>query len=191
MLFMKKLTYLFLLLLLYAFTPLTIYAQIPVKIAAGLIYINDGPFRQDPKKYAVISDSLDRKLKIDDKDTTAMFYRALLYLIFNDLKAKPSPLDKVALDNLVLGKNLAERAIVLKMANIKLKVLRAQIYKELTYRFTGGEAWKYNSKQIADRKNLFNGYKGLANKYYDELAKLDRPNAYDYEKLKAKYNYPL
>jgi hypothetical protein len=189
MLFMKKLAYLFLLLC--VFNPLILHAQIPVKIAVGLIYINDGSFRPDPKKYAVIADSLDRKLKIGEKDTTAMFYRALLYLSFNDLKAKPSPLDKVALDNLVLGKNLAERAIVLKMVNIKLKVLRAQVYKELTYRFTGDESWKYNSKQIADRKSQFNNYKGLANKYYDELAKLDKPNAYDYEKLKVKYNYPL
>ncbi len=156
-----------------------------------MIYINDGSFRPDPKKYAVIADSLDKKLKTDDRDTTSMFYRALLYLSFNDLKAKPSPGDKVALENLVLARNLADKAMGLKMTNIKLEVLRAQIYKELTYRFTSDEAWKYNSKQIADRKSQFNSYKELANKYYDELAELDSSNAYDYQKLKIKYNYPL
>jgi hypothetical protein len=72
-----------------------------------------------------------------------------------------------------------------------LKVLRAQMYKELTYRFTGDEAWKYNSKQIADRKSLFNSYKELANKYYDELAQLDKSNAYDYGKLKVSSSYPI
>jgi len=95
------------------------------------------------------------------------------------------------LENLVLARNLADKAMGLKMTNIKLEVLRAQIYKELTYRFTSDEAWKYNSKQIADRKSQFNSYKELANKYYDELAELDSSNAYDYQKLKIKYNYPL
>lgn len=183
---MKKLIYLFTLLLVCVFFSLTSHAQIPVRIAAGLIYINDGSFRPDPKKYAITTDSLDKKLKIDNKDTASMFYRSLLYLSFNDLKAKPSPGDKIALENLVLAKNLADKAADLKMESLNLKVLRAQIYKELTYRFTDNETWKYNSKQIADRKNQFNIYKELANKYYDELAKLDKPNAYDYEKLKVK-----
>ncbi len=188
---MKKIVFLLALSLLCVFRSSISKAQIPLRVAGGLIYINDGSFRPDPKKYAVVADSLDMKLKTNNKDTTSMFYRAVLYLSFNDLKAKPSPGDKVALDNLVLAKNLADKAISLKMKNLTLKVLQAQIYKELTYRFTGDEAWEYNSKQTADRKNLFNGYKELANKYYDELAQLDKSNAYDYEKLKVKYNYPL
>lgn len=183
---MKKLIFLFTLTLVSVFYSSTLQAQVPVKIAGGMIYINDGSFRPDPKKYVITADSLDKKIKIDDKDTTSMFYRALLYLSFNDLKAKPSPGDKVALENLQLAKNLADKAVDLKMASFNLKVLRAQIYKELTYRFTDNETWKYSSKQISDRKNQFNTYKELANKYYDELAKLDKPNAYDYEKLKVK-----
>jgi hypothetical protein len=86
---------------------------------------------------------------------------------------------------------MAEKASSLKMQNFNLKVLRAQLYKELAYRFTGDESWMFNSNQIAKRKSLFNNYKVLANKYYDELVQLDSNNSYDYQKLKVKNNYPL
>ena len=86
---------------------------------------------------------------------------------------------------------MAEKAISLKMQNFNLKVLRAAIYRELTYRFTGDESWMFNSKQKAERKGLFDNYKALANKYYDELEKIDTHNASDYQHLKIKYDYPL
>jgi hypothetical protein len=167
-------------------------AQLKVKVASGLIYINDGSFgKPNGKKYAILTDSLDKNLKTHLNDTTSLYYRALLYLTFNDLKAKPFQGEKGALENLTIAKKMAEKAVTLEMKNFDLKILRAQVYKELTYRFTGDESWKYNSKQIADRKALFNTYKNLANKYYDELAVIDKENAYDYQKLKVTDNYPL
>ncbi|WP_429378353.1 hypothetical protein [Mucilaginibacter sp. UYCu711] len=156
-----------------------------------MIYINDGSYRPDPKKYIALADSLNKKLKLNDQDTTSAYYRALLYLNFNDLKSVPFPGDKTAFTNLVVAKVLADRAISLKMKNINLKIVRAQICKELAYRYSGDESWKYNTKQIADRRAQFNSYKELANKYYTELAELDKPNAYDYDKLRVNYNYPL
>jgi hypothetical protein len=77
------------------------------------------------------------------------------------------------------------------MTDFKLKVLGAQVYKELCYRFTGDESWKYNAKQIVARRRQFNNYKDLANKYYDEVALLDEGNAYDYQKLKVTEEYPI
>lgn len=170
---------------------ISVKAQVPVKVENGTIFINDGSFKPDPNKYTLIADSLDKRLKLNDKDTTSLFFRALLYLSFNDLKAKPYQGEKGALENLTAGKNLAEKAIDLNMQDFKLKVLRAQIYKELCYRYSGDESWKFDNKQIAERRIQFNTYKELANKYYDELAFLDKPNTYDYEKLKVKAKYPL
>lgn len=77
------------------------------------------------------------------------------------------------------------------MQAVNLKILRAEIYRELCYRFTGDESWQLNGKQITSRRNRFNGYKDLANKYYDELAQLDNRNAYAYLQLKINYKYPL
>lgn len=167
-------------------------AQLKVKVESGLIYINDGAFgKPNKQKYAALTDSLDKNLKTHVNDTTSLFFRALLYLTFNDLKAKPFQGEKGALENLTIAKKMAEKAVTLEMKNIDLKILRAQIYKELTYRFTGDESWKYNSKQIADRKALFSSYKYSANKCYDELAVIDKENAYSYQKLKVTDNYPL
>ncbi len=188
---MKKIIFLCALPAMSLFCRTEVNAQVSVKVESGMIYINDGSFKPNPKKYVALVDSLDKMLKINDKDTTSLFFRSLLYLSFNGLKAKPFQDEKGALENLMIAKELAEKAVSLKMKNFNLKVLRAQIYKELTYRFTTDEAWKYNSKQIVGRKREFNTYKELANKYYSELEDLDKPNANDYEKLKVKYNYPL
>jgi len=188
---MKKLSLVFILTFLSGVLPRLSYAQVPVKIESGMIRINDGSFKTDPQKYALVADSLDKVLKINGKDTTALFSRAMIYLSFNDLLAKPFQGTKGALENLVIAKDLAEKAITLKMQNFNLKVLRAQIYSELTYRFTGDESWKYNAKQIVERKSQFNAYKERANTYYSELMEIDKPNAYDYEKLKVTTKYPL
>jgi hypothetical protein len=167
------------------------HAQLPNKVVFGMISINDGSFKPDEKKYSVLTDSLEKILKTRPNDTTCLFYRALLYLSFNSLLAKPYQGERGVLENLITAKSLTEKAVSLNMTNFNLKILRAQIYKEMTYRFTGDESWKYNSKQINIRKAQFNNFKELANKYYDELAKLDSNNAYDYQKLKVTEKYPL
>lgn len=188
---MKKIIFLCAFSAMSLFCPIEVNAQIAVRVESGMIYINDGSFKPNPQKYTALADSLDKKIKINDNDTTSLFFRSLLFLSFNGLNAKPFPGEKGALENLIAAKQLAEKAISLKMQNFNLKVLRAQIYKELTYRFTSDQAWQYNSKQVADRRKQFNTYKELANKYYSELAEVDKANANDYEKLKVKYNYPL
>ncbi len=81
---------------------------------------------------------------------------------------------------------MAERADSLKMQNFDLKVLRAQVYRELTNRYAPIEIWRFNAKPMADRKKKFDYYKGLTNIYYDELAVLDKKNVYDYQKMKVK-----
>jgi hypothetical protein len=48
------------------------------------------------------------------------------------------------------------------------------------------DAWRYNARQIEDRKRNYENYKVLANKYYDQLAALDSNDAYDYQRLKIK-----
>ncbi len=169
---------------------LSAHAQLRIKVVYGSIGIDDGSLTPNEKKYAVLTDSLDRNLKIHSNDTTSLFLRALLYLRYNSLIAKPYSADKIALENLEIAKKMAERAISLNMKNFNLKILRAQIYKELIYRFAGDESWKYNSKQIAERRELFNSYKELANKCYDDLAEMDKRNTYDYQQLKVGSIYP-
>jgi len=166
-------------------------AQPPVKVVAGLIYMNDGTLAPNQKMYPKLTDSLDNNLKKNNKDTGSLFYRALLYLRYNSGVAKPYQLSKGAMENLEVAKNMVERADSLKMQALNLKILRAEIYRELCYRFTGDESWQLNGKQIASRRTKFNGYKDLANKYYDDLAQLDKRNAYAYLQLKINYKYPL
>lgn len=166
-------------------------AQPPVKVVAGLIYMNDGTSAPNQKMYPKLTDSLDNNLKKNNKDTGSLFYRALLYLRYNSGGAKPYQLSKGAMENLEVAKNMVERADSLKMQALNLKILRAEIYRELCYRFTGDESWQLNGKQIASRRTKFNGYKDLANKYYDDLAQLDKRNAYAYLQLKINYKYPL
>ncbi|MDB5086750.1 MAG: hypothetical protein JWR09_744 [Mucilaginibacter sp.] len=170
----------------------TSLAQLPIQLRSGLIYINDGTLgRPQVSKYSILTDSLDKNLKLHPNDTTSLFLRAILYIRLNSITVNPDLGNKIALKNLVTGKSMAEKAITLQMQNFMLKVLRAEFYKELTNRFMGDESWKYNNQQIIERKRQFKNYKELANKYYDELALLDKSNAYDYQKLKVATNYPL
>jgi hypothetical protein len=188
---MKKLYFPIITLIILLLNSLTADAQLKVKLLNGQIFIDDGSVVFNGDKYKPLADSLDRNIKANPNDTTSLFFRALIYLRSNDIIAKPNQKTKGALENLTIGKNMAEKASSLKMQNFNLKVLRAQLYKELAYRFTGDEPWMFNSNQIAERKSLFNNYKELANKYYDELVQLDSNNSYDYKKLKVKNNYPL
>jgi hypothetical protein len=189
---LKKPRAYFVLLILLLIKSTSSLAQLPIQIRSGLIYINDGTLgRPQISKYAALTDSLDKNLKLHPNDTTSLFLRAILYLRLNRVTVNPDLGNKIALENLVTGKNMAEKAIKLQMQNFMLKVLRAELYKELTNRFIGEESWKYNNQQISERKRQFKNYKELANKYYDELSLLDKSNAYDYQKLKVATNYPL
>ncbi|WPU99073.1 hypothetical protein SNE26_23965 [Mucilaginibacter sp. cycad4] len=165
--------------------------QIPTRIISGKVMINDGSLIPKQEKYALITDSLKKQLEANPNDTTSLFYRALLLDCFNEQLAKPAPTEKGALENLQRAANLIDKAISLKMQDFKLKVLRAQVYKDLAYRFGGDESYKFTVKQINERRVLFNTYKEKANKLYNELAEIDKDNAYDYQKLKVNYDYPI
>ena len=189
---MKKTTAILLFITISIFRATYSFAQLPVEIRSGLIYLNDGTIgKSRPNKYSALTDSLDKVLKLHPNDTTCLYLRAILHLRLNTTIVKPDLGNKIAFDNLVTAKNMAEKAVNLKMKNLYLKVLRAEIYRELTYRLAGDELWRFSRQQTAERKNWFNNYKELANKYYDELAVLDSNNANDYLKVKVKNKYPL
>lgn len=167
-------------------------AQLPVKVVNGQITRADGTFGKfQSQKYAALIDSLNKNLKLNPKDTTSLFTLATIHLFSNDFLSKPYQRQKGALENLVLAKDMVEKAVSYNMQDLHLKILRAQIYKELVYRFTGDESWMFDSKQIALRRKQFNSYKELANKYYQELALSDPRSAYDYDKLKVTTEYSL
>ena len=165
-------------------------AQLNVVVENGIISIQSGSFGPpDPKKFNSIIDSLDKNLKEHPNDTTSLFYRALLLEQFNNQLAKASSYTKDPIENLTTSKEITEHAVGLNMQDIRLKVLRAQIYKDLVYRYSVSESWKFTSKQISERKVKCNTYKELANKCYDELAVIDKNNAYDYIRLKVNNNW--
>jgi len=166
-------------------------AQPPIRIIAGKILINDGTLGFIPKKYTATMDSLDKILKAHPSDTSTLFYRALLYSLSNNLTARPYQRENGALENLIVGKNQIEKAISLGMMSIKTRVLRAQLCRDITYRFTGDESWMFNKANILDRKTQYNQYKELTNKYYDELSVEDKNNAWNYQKIKVKEDYPI
>lgn len=189
---MRKSNLFFLFLIILSVKSTFSFAQLPVQVRSGLIYINDGTIgNPKPNKYAALTDSLDKNLKHHPNDTTSLFFRAVLYLSLNRVIVNPYLGNKTAFNNLVTAKNMVEKAITLNMQNFYLKVLRAEIYRELTFRLGGDESWKFSSNQITQRRTQFNSYKELANKYYDELADVDKGNAYDYQKLKVTAKYPL
>ena len=161
-------------------------AQLNIAVENGVIYIKTATFGPpDPKKFITLTDSLDKNLKAHPDDTTSLFERALLLEQFNNQLAKATSYTKDPIENLTAAKDMTEHAVEL-MKDIRLKILRAQVYKDLVYRFSVNESWKFTNKQISERKIKYNAYKVLANKYYDELALLDNNNAYDYQKLKVK-----
>ena len=166
-------------------------AQAPMKLVVGQLIIDDGSLVPRADKYASLIDTLEKRIKINPSDTTSLFLRAFLYVQFNNITSEPYSSSVSALKNLTTAKNLVEKAISLKMNDFNLKVLRAQVYKELCYRFSGDESWKFNAKQISERKAQFNTYKAFANRFYDEAAVIDTSNAYDYQKLKVKEDYPI
>jgi hypothetical protein len=161
-------------------------AQPPVKVINGVIFVGNSSLEKNEKIYAPLIDSLDKKLKANINDTTSLFYRALFYIQYNSYVVNPDLSTNRATNKLLLARKMADRADSLKMRNFNLKVLRAQICKELTNRYAPIETWRFNDKQLADRKKKFEYYKNLANQYYGQLAEVDKSNAWDYQKLKVK-----
>ncbi|MEO6520048.1 MAG: hypothetical protein ABIN91_00090 [Mucilaginibacter sp.] len=94
-----------------------------------------------------------------------------------------------ATNNLRTAKAMTDRADSLKMKSLYLKVLRAEICRELNSRYAPVDLWRFTDQQAAERKKKHLYYMELANKYYDELAVLDSANAYDYQKLQVKSDY--
>lgn len=81
---------------------------------------------------------------------------------------------------------MIESAIALGKDDLQTLILRAQLYKELSYRLLGDETWKFTAAENANRAKLYKSYSATANKYYDELAEKDKSNAYEYRKKKLK-----
>jgi tetratricopeptide (TPR) repeat protein len=169
----------------------SIMAQPQVTVHFGQITLTDPSPIFRLSKYQKIIDSLDKVIKFTPNDSTALFYRAVFYLKANELTAKPDLSDATAMAELNKGKQFAERAQALKMKDIRLKVLLAQLCSGLCYRFGGDASWKFKAAQIEKRRQQFASFKKLANKYYDELASLDPSNAYDYQRLKVSISYPI
>jgi len=162
-------------------------AQLNVAVKNGIIYIeNGGVGRPDPRKYGGVIDSLEKNIKTHPNDTTSLFERALLFEQLNNQLAKPSTYSKDPIEFLTIAKNIVEHAVTLQMKDIRLKILHAQIFRDLVYQFSVSESWKFTSKQISDRQEKYLRYKAAANSCYEELSVLDKRNAYDYLRLKVK-----
>ena len=159
-------------------------AQPRIKVVDGMISLDD--FAPSEKKFARVTDSLERNHNIHPNDTTSLCYRAVLFLQYNNFIVNPDISTNQATNELLLAKKMADRADSLKMQRFELKIVRAQICRELTNRYAPVGTWRFNDKQMADRKKKFDYYRGLANTYYDRLAILDKRNAYYYKKLKVK-----
>jgi len=176
------------------FSFLSSWGQLPeTKTVNGLLVtVEDNLLNSPPKgKYAKTADSLDKKLIKNPNDTTSLFYRALIYYAHNQMLAEPYQNTKGTLENLTKAKIQIEQAIKVGMTDFRAIQLRAQIYNELCFRFTGDESWMFTKAQKVSRKNLFENYKILANRYLDELAQQDKNNAYQYAKRKVSYVYKL
>ncbi|WP_316799701.1 hypothetical protein [Pedobacter frigidisoli] len=170
------------------------YAQLPsLRIIDGTLRtVESGMLVVPPKdKYKKIIDSLDQNLKKSPNDTTSLFYRSLLYYSYNQKMAEPAQTTKGTLENLLIAKNMIERAISEKMINVNTKILRAQIYAELCYRFSGDESWMFTPAVIQSRRKLFETSKAKANDSYDELIKSGISETYVLEKKKVKDEYPI
>ncbi|MGF7079735.1 hypothetical protein [Mucilaginibacter sp. UYCu711] len=159
-------------------------AQPRVMVYNGKISLKSGTLAPVEKDFAGSADSLDKNLKIHPNDTTSLFFRALIYLQFNSFVMNPDPGSSQATNKLLLAKSMADRADSLNMKNFYLKVLQAQLCSELVTRNAPIETWRFNEKQMAERRKKHDYYKELANHYYDIAALIDKNNAYAYHRLK-------
>lgn len=176
------------------FSSLSSWGQLPqTKSVNGLlITVESNLLNVPPKdKYIKVADSLDKSLARNSNDTTNLFNRALIYYLYNQMLTEPYQRTKGTLENLTKAKEQIEKAIKTGMKDFRAQQLRAQIYSELCYRFTGDESWMFNKAQMISRKALFEKYKVMANRYFDELAEQDKNNAYAHIKRKISFTYKL
>lgn len=158
----------------------------------GIIIVGDRLYGKIyEQEYKPVMDSLNMNLKKNPNDTTSLFYKALLINVSNNIIAKPYQLTKGALENLLEAKNIIEKASDLGMKSLNFKILKAQIYRDIAYRYTGDETWMFTKKEIAERRKQYEAYKIMANKCIDELMLLDKNNAYYYDRLREKSKYPI
>ena len=163
---------------------ISVHAQPSLRVTSGKIALAD--FSPTEKKYALFIDSLDKKLKLQPKDTTAIFYRALFYLQFNSFIVKPDMNTNEATGKLLMAERLITKGDSLKMSSLNFRILRAQLHSELAIRYSSIGTWRFTEKQLAERKKKYDYFKGLTNNDYDGLSRSDPKNAYDYERLKIK-----
>jgi Tfp pilus assembly protein PilF len=142
-------------------------------------------------KYNKLIDSLDKNLKLNPADTISLFYRALIYYSYNQMLAQPAQRTKGTLEELTLAKDMIEKAINLKMKDFRATLLRAQIYNELCYRFSGDESWMFNTVEVAKRRKQFESYKEKTNHSYEEIIKADKNKEYLYKNKMITYSYPI
>jgi hypothetical protein len=171
-----------------------IFAQLPaLRIVDGALRtVESGMLLVPPKdKYKKIIDSLDKNIKKSPNDTTSLFYRALLYYSYNQKIAEPAQSTKGTLEKLTIAKDMIEKAIAEKMNDKNAKILRAQIYAELCYRFSGDEKWMFDASEIVRRRKLFENYKAITNRYYTNLILFYPDSEPIYAKKKIEYIYPI
>ncbi|RZK26066.1 MAG: hypothetical protein EOO43_03845 [Flavobacterium sp.] len=171
------------------------FSQLPltkIDVNGDLRTIESGMLIVPPKnKYDKLIDSLDKNLKRNPSDTTSLFYSALLYYSYNQMIAEPAQRTKGTLESLTTAKDMIEKAIQIKMTDFRAHLLRAQIYRELCYRFSGDESWMFKAGEIAMRRKLFENYKDKNNKYYTHLIKIDGSKEYLYNKKRITSDYPI
>ncbi|MDQ0640187.1 Tfp pilus assembly protein PilF [Pedobacter sp. W3I1] len=170
------------------------HGQLPMTktVFGQLSTVEDGMLQVPPKdKYTKVADSLDKNLQKDKNDTFSLFNRSLIYYAYNQMLAQPYQCTKGTLENLTRAKTQIEKAVKIGMQDFRARQLRAQIYSELCYRFTNDESWMFSKVHMTSRKELFDNYKVLANRYIDELAMQDKNNAYQYTKRKISFTYKL
>lgn len=153
--------------------------------------INDGSILFRPSKYTRQLDSLEDLMRRGSADTSTLFKCALLYDLSNNLKSKPYAGDSNALINLERARSIIGKAHSLNMNGLQFKILRAQVYHDLSYRFSADEKWKFTPDQISQRRARFEEYKRFAKQYYKELMTVDSLNSMDYERLLVTSAYPI
>lgn len=192
---MKPITYTASVLIIFITITLNSLAQLPktkIDNKGDLRTVESGMLVVPPhNKYNKLIDSLEKNLKLNPADTTSLFYRALIYYSYNQMLAQPAQRTKGTLENLTLAKNMIEKAIDLKMKDFRAKLLRAQIYNELCYRFSGDERWMFDAAEIATRRKLFEIYKNKTNSLYNSISQIDRENEHLYNKKMVTNQYPI
>jgi hypothetical protein len=164
----------------------SLLAQFNTKVASGQVVIDDGTLTPNENHYTGVLDRLKENLRKNPHDTTSLYLSSVLLLRFNSLMARPDLTNVRYLNNLLIGLQLADLADSLNMKDFKLKVIKAQLCKEITYRLSPAEPWRYNKQELADRRIKYLFYKNKTNSYLDQLAGIDTPDAYDFQRQKIK-----